>query len=422
MNKMKFTQTLGSAKTSVTLCAAGILLNLLLLCSCATEPSAHRSLPADVPINRDAGRGNWLMVTLQLGSGQKLPVLVDTGAGATVLDKSLAPKLGKRLGPAVLWHWGKSITNGMYPAPKLVLGGAPLLMTGDGIICGDLDQPRGTGRKFVGVLGMDVLENYCLQLDFAAGKMRFLDDQHADKSTWGKAFPIVHLTDDDARPAVAENLLGREGPHSIIDSGYLGDGWLRSKHFQTWTNDAVTPTNGESRWPYGSFGGKTYPLFSLCAENVESDGLGIGFLARHLVTLDFPNHTLYLQRQSIGPRPGPKRDEHKPIPDREPEVTAHLRAVLQARMDGTAQADDYTASAWQRLQSRQKEFQTFKKYVGDMVSLTLVERSRAFGWRRSYRYRIEFTRATVLAHFVFDGRNKLASGEMTTVEWKDPVD
>src|SRR5208337_3608300 len=33
----------------------------------------------------------------------------------------------------------------------------------------------------------------------------------------------------------------------------------------------------------------------------EHNGIGIFFLARHLVTLDFPRHTLYLKRTSIGP-------------------------------------------------------------------------------------------------------------------------
>jgi hypothetical protein len=37
-----------------------------------------------------------------------------------------------------------------------------------------------------------------------------------------------------------------------------------------------------------------------------------------------------------------------------------------------------------------------------------------------YRYRIEFTRATGLAHFILRGRNKIASGDMKTVEWKEP--
>ena len=403
--------------------STGIAFALILLCSCAIEPSARGALPPDVPINPDAGRGNWLIVTIQLGSGQKLPVVVDTGAGATVLNKSLEPKLGKRLGTVPNNHWGKVITNDVYVAPKLHLGGTQLRMTGDYIVCADIKElSGGIDRKFMGILGMDVLENYCIQLDFAAGKMRFLDDQHADKDAWGKAFPIVTLNDQDPRPAVAENLLGRQGPHSIIDSGFLGDGWLMPNYFQSWTNDAVSLTNGELHWPYGRFGGEKYPLFFMCAKNVESDGIGIDFLARHLVTIDFPNHTLYLKRQSIGLRPGPKPVEYQAIPDREPDVTAHLRAVLQARMDGTAQADDYTASAWKRLQSKERDVQTFKKCVGDIVSLTLVERSSFFGWRRSYRYRIEFTRATVLAHFVFHGRNKIDSGELTTVEWKETTD
>ena len=119
-------------------------------------------------------------------------------------------------------------------------------MTGDAVLCADVkDLLAGSHQYIMGILGMDVLEHYCIQLDFAAGKMRFLDDPHADKSTWGKAFPIVPLNDQDARPAVAENLLGLQGPHSLIDSGLLGDGWLMPQYFQSWTNDAVSPTNGE---------------------------------------------------------------------------------------------------------------------------------------------------------------------------------
>ncbi len=219
----------------------GLLPSLNLFCCGATEQPVRGTLPPDQSINEDAGRGNWLMVTIRLGSGQKLPVIVDTGAGATVLHKSLAPRLGKRLGTAVLRHSGKAITNAMYAAPTLYLGGTPLLMTGDAVICGDMDLPARAGRKFMGILGMDVLENYCIQLDFAAGKMRFLDGQRADKSNWGKAFPILPLSEQDSRPAIAQNLLGRQRTLSLIDSGFLGDGSLMPKYFQLWTNSAVVP-------------------------------------------------------------------------------------------------------------------------------------------------------------------------------------
>ena len=131
---------------------------------------------------------------------------------------------------------------------------------------------------------------------------------------------------------------------------------------------------------------------------------------------------MYLQRQSIGPLSNLRLAQLKPIPDREPKVTAHLRAVIQNLIDGTEHPDDYTASAWKLLLSQQKDIQATTKLVGDIVSLTLVGRSSVFGWRRNYCYRVEFTRATMLVHFVFHGWNKLSSGHAEAVEWKEPVD
>ncbi len=92
---MKFTQTLETMKTGFPFCAVGIFASLIFLCSCATEQSIHRSLPADVPVNQDAhrslppdmpispdaGRGGYLIVTVQLENGQELPMILDTGGG-----------------------------------------------------------------------------------------------------------------------------------------------------------------------------------------------------------------------------------------------------------------------------------------------------------------------------------------------------
>jgi hypothetical protein len=77
--------------------AFGVLVSLLLLCSCATGKPTRSQLPADVAFNKDAGRGGWLFVTLRLESGEELPFLLDTGAPWTFFDKSREPKLGKRL-------------------------------------------------------------------------------------------------------------------------------------------------------------------------------------------------------------------------------------------------------------------------------------------------------------------------------------
>jgi hypothetical protein len=131
------------------------------------------------------------------------------------------------------------------------------------------------------------------------------NDETTDKQAWGKAFPIVALNDKDARPSVAENILGLQGPHSLIDSGCNFDGWLMPEHYQRWTNTAMPPLKDEARSPAGSFGGEQYPFVSVQMKDVESDGIGLRLLARHLVTLDFPKQSLYLQRQSAGSLPDP---------------------------------------------------------------------------------------------------------------------
>ena len=105
----------------------------------------------------------------------------------------------------------------------------------------------------------------------------------------------------DARPAIAWNLAGMQGPHSLIDSGCNFDGWLMPKYFEQWTNQAEPSAAGVVRSPKGALGGEVYPDIYLHPIDVESDGIGIHFLSRHLVTLDFPKRTLYLQRQSVGP-------------------------------------------------------------------------------------------------------------------------
>jgi hypothetical protein len=285
----------------------GPYLSLMFLCCCATEHAVGSTLPADVPINQEAGRGGGLFVTVRLESGEELPFWVDTGTSGTFFDKSLEPKLGKPLGTTLYQSWGVKRTNNVYAAPKVYLGGVPLMMPSAGIVTDDCQQwPSAAGRPTMGMLGFDCLRQYCIQLDFAAGKMRFLDDEQADKQKWGKAFPIVALNSQDGRPAVSLNLFGAQGPHSLIDSGFLSDGWLMPTYFQQWTNRAVPPAKGETRSPNGSFGGEKYPIVSLQRIDVESDGIGLRFLARHLVTLDFPKQTMYLQRQSVGPIPDPR--------------------------------------------------------------------------------------------------------------------
>jgi hypothetical protein len=286
----------------------GIFLSLLLFCSYATASD----LPADVTINKDAGRGNLLFVTLRLESGQDLPFFVDTGSTFTSLDKSLESKLGKHLGGAELSGWGVTKKAAGYAAPKLYLRNTPL-MTGNRVYIGDFKQLSSQAeRPVMGVLGMDCLRHYCIQLDFEAGKIRFLDDSQLDVTKLGKAFPLMFR---QGVPFIRQgSLIGGEGTNLLVDAGYRADGALESGLFQR----EVQGLRSEGKVINGQHAGRIW--FSRCDWNgatytnllIGNGGtnifkgqggneIGLRFLARHLVTFDFPKQMLYLKQTSAGP-------------------------------------------------------------------------------------------------------------------------
>lgn len=266
------------------------------------DDSTELKVPLETSINPDAGRGNLIIIKVGLKDGEEVSVVLDTGAGITCIDKSLTSKLGRPAGKITTRHWGKDSEHKLYAAPALYLDGARL-RGGNTVVAMDFKVLSAMcGQPVAGILGMDVLENYCVQIDFAAHKLRFLDHSQGDQLAWGRAFPMMVLNDQDPRPAVAGNLLGEEGPHSLIDSGYDGGGWLMPKRYEQWTNQ-TTLSSATVHAPDGRFYGEAYPGLKLAREDVESDGLGVRFLARHLVTLDFPKQTLYLKRTSAGPLP-----------------------------------------------------------------------------------------------------------------------
>jgi hypothetical protein len=104
---------------------------------------------------------------------------------------------------------------------------------------------------------------------------------------------------------------------------------------------------------------------------------------------------------------GPPLEWRKPIPDENPEVTAHLRAMLQHALAGKLRAVDYTSEMWKEEAPKQEETRKALESFGQFVSLAPVDYSaRTEG--RSYRYKIDFEKAVLLMHFVFDKDNKLA--------------
>ena len=235
----------------------------------------------------EAGRGGHIIVMVQLGGVGNVPFVLDTGASITVLDKSFESKLGKRISTASIARPGDRQESSIYPAPKLFLGGVPL-MTASNVFTYDFKKP-------MGVLCVDCLKNYCLQLDFNAEKIRFLDSQSATNAagTWGKSFPIL-FSPEGPQGNVVLPVLDRGGLFGtnepvVIDTGCNIDGLVEQG--ATGGRAVILP---ECKWE-----GAAYTNLILAAVE-HANVIGLGFLARHLVTLDFPNQTMYLKQTSVG--------------------------------------------------------------------------------------------------------------------------
>ena len=259
-----------------------------------------------MPINKGAGDDDFLYVTLRLENGQKLLFFVDTGMPYTVLDKSLESKLGKRLGTSKgNYSWYGKATAGVYAAPRLYLGDTQLLMD-DRILTDDLNKMSSSGEQVMGILGLDCLRHYCIQLDFDAGKMRFLDPDNLATNNLGKVFPINISYGEVLTYA---NFFGLTNAQLVVDTGCTVDAALEPKFVRqelqrqtaVATNEIKTAAGVPIRVVYFDkivFDQKVYHHFILddCPDN---NLLGLRFMGRYLTTLNFPKQTMYLKRNAM---------------------------------------------------------------------------------------------------------------------------
>ncbi len=289
-----------------------LLLLLLSLPACTTHNLTRLPLPPEIALNQTAARGNQLIITIRLESGEELPFGIDTGSPMTVFDKSLESKLGPRLGDATMAVFGATQKTGFYKTPRLYLQNTRL-KTGPYSVVVDVSPIPAGFEKYrpMGILGMDCLQHYCVQLDFQSGKIRFLNPHELNVKDLGVAFPIHFSSQgqsrtDLVRPYIqSANLLSEDCKDLMIDTGYRVDGAVDSKFFhqkiseqRNQPGDAVRGDNGRFWFSKSTWNSNSYTNLLL---GEGGNLIGLGFLARHLVTLDFPDRVMYLKQNSTGP-------------------------------------------------------------------------------------------------------------------------
>jgi predicted aspartyl protease len=234
-------------------------------------------------------------------SGQTNYFLVDTGTSATALDTRFRDRLGE-----VRNQWDG---HNFYRSPEIRMQDVRLGV--DEVFCMDMKMFRMiTGEPCDGVLGMEFLKHYVVELDFERGIVQFAREVPAHTRTNATRVPMKLSNQRHFRIPTALN--GKTTLDLLLDTG---DSSTISLKRADW-NLVFPPGENAAVHKLLLAGlGKEVTesvLARLASFEVQSNrfanslcvlssyetapsALGMGFFRRHHVTFDFPNQTLYLR-------------------------------------------------------------------------------------------------------------------------------
>jgi len=237
--------------------------------------------------------------------GKEHLFLLDTGCSHTVFDVSFRHELGDAKRTETTFTRGRPIMLELFTAPEAFLG--PVNMKGcEEVLCADLKMPSLiAGTKVSGIIGMNFLKEYAIQIDFDKGILSILELVEKPNANWGKEMVInYHRL---GIPQITGNIGGSIKVDFIVDTGDNTTGALERRVFErvlaeknTKTFEALFATasgivrNKEARIDRFSIGSFEYEHLIFSQSNVSA--LGMLFLSRHLVTFDFPNSRIYLKK------------------------------------------------------------------------------------------------------------------------------
>lgn len=251
-----------------------------------TAVAARAETPVEIPFRYEHNL-LWIKVDVA-GRAEPLDFLFDTGAGATVLNVETAEKLGLGFGSSetVREVDSQSAAKWVKSFNAKVSG-----LAMPGYLLGiDLREPsRLCKHRIDGLLGADFLKNRIVRIDYAAGKIQFV--QHSD--TPGATAVVLPLKRRNDGFCVAATIAGKKNQWLRIDTGC--DETLR------WASREAVAVKGAHRMKAGiQLGGRAFNDLDISVQKKpffpDEDGLlGNAFLSNFTVTIDLTKSELILE-------------------------------------------------------------------------------------------------------------------------------
>ncbi len=252
--------------------------------------------------------GNPIVLPVKL-AGKTYQFLLDTGSSSTTLDISLQNLLGepKEKRDAGVDENGKIREFNIYYAPDAKLGKLSFLYGGT-VLCVDLTPLReSTGLDIRGVIGVGFLRRYMWQLDLNKGVLRVYKSGSGNQVDFG--VPVRMDMTQYGCPFVVGKILDKYPCNFMIDTGYPDSGTLSGDVFAKLTElgkikPVIHQATGSDAKLYTTTAGRMgkFELGKIEYKNLifersfRGNILGLGFLSRTIVTLDFPNLKMYLKK------------------------------------------------------------------------------------------------------------------------------
>ncbi|HVV98935.1 MAG TPA: aspartyl protease family protein [Planctomycetaceae bacterium] len=290
--------------------------------------------------------GRPLLLPVRMGN-QEFRMLVDTGATLTGFDVTLRKELGPSLGSEALSTPTGPILADTFRPPEATVGNLPL----EGprkVFCHDFRTFReATGEPIFGVIGIDFLNRWIVQIDFDRGYLRLFRPDTEPAAAWGEQTELIR--DPQYRPCV----IGRAGDSLevawLIDTGAnnnsvrpeLFDRLVKTRQLQLGARYASVAAGGRLNGAAGRLSVLDIEGFhheQLRCERARPSSLGLNYLSRYTLTLDLPRQRAWFKPGQHFQRPEApatsglvlKRVDRQTLVAAVKPQSAALRAGLQA--------------------------------------------------------------------------------------------
>ncbi|MFI5362141.1 MAG: PDZ domain-containing protein [Elusimicrobiota bacterium] len=242
----------------------------------------------------------FVLLPVRVG-GKELPFLLDTGSTLSVFDRSLSSAAAVAR-VAVGAPAGDPVMKGLHPPPEAFVGGLDMRPSGP-VLYNDFSALRAVSDRDVwGMIGMQFLKDYIVQVDLDAGIVRFLDPKTRPRPDWGSAVPM--RDDHFGVPRVRAEIDGIGPVDFEFDTGDNGGGNLAHSLFDR-VFPAGSAVRGNNLFFTGLKSSRLGRVERLSLGNLAFHGvvfgaaglssLGMAFARRSAITFDFPHATLYLK-------------------------------------------------------------------------------------------------------------------------------